>query len=72
MKVVFSEPVQENIVGSSDLGTTIDLDKASLTLKNAMYELEQVPALILRMTNPKAVVYLFASGKLVCTSKNNE
>ena len=66
-------PVQEYIVGSSNLGTTIDLDKAIFTLKNALYEPEQFAALILRMTDPKVVVYLFASGKLVCSgSKNKE
>ncbi len=60
MRVVFGDPVQEYIVGSSDLGMTIDLDKASFNLKNAMYEPEQFSALIYRMTRPKS------SGVSIC------
>ena len=32
-----------------------------------MYEPEQFPGLIHRMLDPKTVILLFASGKLVCT-----
>jgi len=37
-----------------------------------MYEPEQFPGLIYRMPEPKVVVLLFASGKLVCTGAKKE
>jgi transcription initiation factor TFIID TATA-box-binding protein len=36
-------------------------------MDNVMYEPEQFPGLIYRMTEPKVVLLLFASGKLVIT-----
>jgi transcription initiation factor TFIID TATA-box-binding protein len=37
-----------------------------------MYEPEQFPGLIYRMEDPKVVILLFASGKLVCTGAKRE
>jgi len=37
-----------------------------------MYEPEQFPGLIYRMQEPKTVLLLFASGKLVCTGAKSE
>jgi transcription initiation factor TFIID TATA-box-binding protein len=37
-----------------------------------MYEPEQFPGLIHRMLEPKTVILLFASGKLVCTGAKKE
>ena len=37
-----------------------------------MYEPEQFPGLIYRMQEPKVVILLFASGKLVCTGAKQE
>ena len=37
-----------------------------------MYEPEQFPGLIYRMQDPKTVLLLFASGKLVCTGAKSE
>jgi transcription initiation factor TFIID TATA-box-binding protein len=37
-----------------------------------MYEPEQFPGLIYRMSEPKVVILLFASGKLVCTGAKRE
>ena len=37
-----------------------------------MYEPEQFPGLIYRMDEPKVVILLFASGKLVCTGATKE
>jgi len=37
-----------------------------------MYEPEQFPGLIYRMAEPKVVILLFASGKLVCTGAKQE
>ena len=37
-----------------------------------MYEPEQFPGLIHRMVEPKTVILLFSSGKLVCTGAKKE
>jgi transcription initiation factor TFIID TATA-box-binding protein len=61
-----------NMVASADLGGKIDLEKAVFTLGKTMYEPEQFPGLIHRMDEPKVVILLFASGKLVCTGAKKE
>jgi transcription initiation factor TFIID TATA-box-binding protein len=61
-----------NIVASASLGGMIDLEKATYTLGKTMYEPEQFPGLIYRMDEPKVVILLFASGKLVCTGAKRE
>ena len=62
----------QNIVASADLGGTIDLEKSAYDLGRTMYEPEQFPGLIYRMDDPKVVILLFASGKLVCTGAKHE
>jgi transcription initiation factor TFIID TATA-box-binding protein len=62
----------QNIVASASLGGLIDLEKAAYTLEKTMYEPEQFPGLIYRMAEPKVVILLFASGKLVCTGAKQE
>src|SRR6266581_1587886 len=59
----------QNIVASSDLGTEINLNAIaiSLGLEKVEYEPEQFPGLVYRIDEPKVVVLLFGSGKLVCT-----
>ena len=62
----------QNIVASADLGGMIDLEKSAYSLGRTMYEPEQFPGLIHRMDEPKVVILLFASGKLVCTGAKHE
>ncbi|HXZ97746.1 MAG TPA: TATA-box-binding protein [Candidatus Acidoferrum sp.] len=62
----------QNIVASAGLGGHIDLEKTTYSLKRTMYEPEQFPGLIYRMDDPKVVILIFASGKLVCTGANKE
>ncbi len=50
----------------------IDLEKSAYALGRTMYEPEQFPGLIYRMDEPKVVILLFASGKLVCTGAKKE
>jgi transcription initiation factor TFIID TATA-box-binding protein len=72
--IIISKPEMkiQNIVASGILGGLIDLEKAAYTLQHAMYEPEQFPGLIYRMAEPKVVILLFASGKLVCTGGKKE
>ena len=68
------EPVViiQNIVASINLGGKIHLEKAARTLPRSMYEPEQFPGLIHRVLDPKTVILLFASGKLVCVGAKKE
>jgi len=61
-----------NIVASVNLGGLVDLEKAAYSLGRTMYEPEQFPGLIYRMNEPKVVILLFSSGKLVCTGGKKE
>jgi transcription initiation factor TFIID TATA-box-binding protein len=72
--VIISKPELkiQNIVASANLGGMIDLEKSAFTLGKTMYEPEQFPGLIFRMDEPKVVILLFASGKLVCTGAKKE
>src|SRR5208282_5184637 len=62
----------QNIVASAGLGGHIDLEKVTYSLRRTMYEPEQFPGLIYRMDDPKVVILIFASGKLVCTGAKKE
>ena len=72
--IIISKPELkiQNIVASASLGGMIDLEKAAYDLEKTMYEPEQFPGLIYRMAEPKVVILLFASGKLVCTGAKRE
>ena len=67
--IILGKPVIviQNIVASANLQGKIDLELAADIMENVMYEPEQFPGLIYRMGEPKVVILIFASGKLVCT-----
>ncbi|MCL2135146.1 MAG: TATA-box-binding protein [Candidatus Bathyarchaeota archaeon] len=72
--IIISKPDTQiqNIVASAIIGGMADLEKIAYTIEHTMYEPEQFPGLIYRMENPKVVILLFASGKLVCTGAKKE
>ncbi|MGZ5561272.1 MAG: TATA-box-binding protein [Halobacteriota archaeon] len=59
----------QNIVASADLHAVLNLNAIAigLGLENIEYEPEQFPGLVYRLSEPKVVVLLFGSGKLVVT-----
>lgn len=59
----------QNIVASADLGRELNLNAIAigLGLENIEYEPEQFPGLVYRLSEPKVVVLLFGSGKMVIT-----
>jgi len=61
-----------NVVATIVLERGVDLEMAEGALDDVMYEPEQFPGLIVRMKEPKVVLLLFASGKLVCTGGRSE
>ena len=64
--------VVQNIVSSINLGGKVYLEQAARTLPRSMYEPEQFPGMIHRMLDPKTVLLIFASGKLVCVGARQE
>ena len=62
----------QNIVSSINLRGKVSLEQAARTLPRSMYEPEQFPGLIHRMLDPKTVILIFASGKLVCVGARQE
>jgi len=72
--IILGKPkmVIQNIVASANLHGKIDLEIAADIMDNVMYEPEQFPGLIYRMKDPKTVLLLFTSGKIVCTGGKSE
>ncbi len=66
------EIIIQNMVASAYLGGDADLEMAADILDKIMYEPEQFPGAIYRMVEPKVVILIFASGKLVITGAKNK
>jgi len=65
------EPSVENLVTMFNLGTTVDLERASQAMENVMYEPEMFPGMLIRMG--KKAVLVFHSGKgIVAGAKSIE
>jgi transcription initiation factor TFIID TATA-box-binding protein len=62
-----------NMVCSYNLGNTLSLNRIVITLnlENIEYEPEQFPGLVYRIADPKIVVLLFSSGKIIITGGKN-
>jgi transcription initiation factor TFIID TATA-box-binding protein len=79
LKTVGIEPLKEprvaitNMVCSYNLGKYININKLSVTLnlENIEYEPEQFPGLVYRLKDPKIVVLIFSSGKIILTGGRN-
>lgn len=63
------EVIIQNIVASADLQQKLNLNAiaVSLGLERVEYEPEQFPGMVYRMSEPRTVLLIFASGRLVCT-----
>lgn len=65
-----------NVVATANLGGTVDLlqlyESETRMRGRITYEPEQFPGLIYRMNDPKVVILIFSSGKLVCTGARKE
>jgi transcription initiation factor TFIID TATA-box-binding protein len=79
LRSVGIEPLKEprvavtNMVCSYNLGKYININKLSVTLnlENIEYEPEQFPGLVYRLKDPKIVVLIFSSGKIILTGGKN-
>jgi len=61
------EVIVQNVVATANLHAELNLDAIAIGLDNTEYEPEQFPGLVYRMKDPKVVLLLFGSGKIVCT-----
>jgi transcription initiation factor TFIID TATA-box-binding protein len=63
----------QNIVASADFGSEINLNALAVALLGeAEYEPEQFPGLIYRISDPRSVVLIFSSGKVVIAGCKDE
>ena len=60
--------VVQNMVATAALDGELNLDEVAVAfgLENVEYEPEQFPGLVYRVKEPKVVMLLFGSGKIVC------
>ncbi|QLH10893.1 hypothetical protein [Nitrosarchaeum sp. AC2] len=61
-----------NVVASATIDQKLDLVDITKKFPDVEYHPEQFPGLIHRMLDPKTVILIFASGKLVCVGAKLE
>lgn len=57
----------QNIVASASLDFRVNLDVLAIECENTEYEPEQFPGLIFRLDEPKTVMLIFKSGRMIIT-----
>lgn len=57
----------QNIVASSSLDFKVNLDVLATECENTEYEPEQFPGLVFRLDEPKTVMLVFRSGRIIIT-----
>ena len=57
----------QNIVASAKIGVKVNLDMLAMEAMNTEYEPEQFPGLVFRLAEPKTVMLVFRSGKMIIT-----
>jgi transcription initiation factor TFIID TATA-box-binding protein len=62
----------QNIVASSEIGVKVNLDQLAIECFNTEYEPEQFPGLVLRLDEPKTVILVFTSGKVIITGAKSQ
>jgi len=67
-----ADVIIQNIVSSVNLGGRVNVEQTARSLPRSMYEPEQFPGVIHRMIDPKVVLLIFGSGKLVCAGAKSE
>eukprot|EP01126_Amoeba_proteus_P044245 TRINITY_DN4908_c0_g1_i4.p1 TRINITY_DN4908_c0_g1~~TRINITY_DN4908_c0_g1_i4.p1 ORF type:complete len:184 (+),score=35.00 TRINITY_DN4908_c0_g1_i4:47-598(+) len=71
-QVKFKEFKVQNIVASADVRFPVRLEALSMEHRHfSTYEAELFPGLIYRMMDPKVVLLIFVSGKIVITGAKN-
>ena len=58
----------ENIIASTKIDITLNLEKVAEALENSEYNPSSFPGVIYRFKRPWVVVLIFDDGKIMCTS----
>ena len=62
----------ENVVASASINEKLDLKDITKKFPDVEWNPKLFPGVIHRMVDPKTVILIFASGKLVCTGGKTE
>ena len=67
------ETYVENVICSTDLGTSLDMSVTVIhfSVEDVKYDPNSFPGLVSRLDDPDVVVLLFGSGKVLVTSAGN-
>jgi len=60
------------VVASATIEQKLDLNEITKKFPDTEWNQDQFPGLIRRLLDPKTMILLFASGKLVCTGARKE
>jgi len=58
------------VVASVDLHQKIDLNAIVKAFLHVEYHPQRFPRLVFRLKNPKSVILIFKTGKMVCTGSS--
>lgn len=71
-----ADPVEtlttENVVASTSIDQELHLEQLAADLDCGQYDPAHFPGLIYRLTDPRATILMFRTGKLVCTGATSE
>ncbi len=72
--IVKTEPKVEvqNIVASANMNVKVNLDVLAMKCDNTEYEPEQFPGLVFSLDEPKTVMLVFRSGKMIITGAKTQ
>lgn len=68
----FAKPRIQNVVGTMNLGFSLELTEIYWKAKNAEYNPSRFAAVIMRLQKPKTTALIFKSGKMVITGAKSE
>jgi transcription initiation factor TFIID TATA-box-binding protein len=61
----------ENVIATAKIGENLNLFKISSSIEEAEYNPETFPGIIFNLKNPKTVILIFRSGRVVCTGAHS-
>jgi transcription initiation factor TFIID TATA-box-binding protein len=61
----------ENVIATAKVGENLNLFKISTSIEGADYNPETFPGIIFNLKNPKTVILIFRSGRVVCTGAHS-
>ena len=72
--VITNKPiiVIENVVATTTLGMQLDLEDVAYSLERTVYDPEQFPGLIYRISDPPLTFLIFSNGKIVCAGAKSK